>query len=206
MHSRGGPRHTHFCSPHQGLSESYMVYGYWSWSSSCKLKFKSGPRRGPPAVLPRTAAVHFLTSTYNLNFNSNTHKPYMILKALDVLFQMPPVSPSNSLWFRRYEFLKFGEIWTQSSSTSTCSYATVELTYLQVEVELGSGILQGLKAIQGQHNCKVWALYDMLYSTWVTLRDVFNLGPKIERFGAPISKNPAQQRMHGRVKCFSGLI
>ena len=88
MHSKGGPRHTHFCSPHEGLSESYMVYGYWSWSSSCKLKFKSGPRRGPPAVLPRTAAVHFLTSTYNLNFNSNTHKTYMHLKALKELYKM----------------------------------------------------------------------------------------------------------------------
>ena len=130
----------------------------------------------------------------------------MILKALDVLFQMPPVSPSNSLWFRRYEFLKFWEVWTQNSSTSTCAYATVEVGYLQVEVGLGSSILQGPKVTQGQQNCKVWALYDMGYSTWVTLRNVFNLGPKIEKFGPPISKNPAQLWMHGRVECFSGLI
>ena len=46
----------------------------------------------------------------------------------------------------------------------------------------------------------------MGYSTWVTLRNVFNLGPKIEKFGPPISKNPAQQGMRGRVECFSGLI
>ena len=74
------------------LSESYMVYGYWSWSWSSKLKLKI-----PHIAVPsgRTLAVPWdryihgtLTSTYNLNFNSNTHKPYMHLKALKELYKM----------------------------------------------------------------------------------------------------------------------
>jgi hypothetical protein len=65
-----------------------------------------------PLNRDRRGPLHgvFSTSTWKTNFNSNTHKPYMILKGLDVLFKMPPVSPSNSLWFRRYAYLKLAHV------------------------------------------------------------------------------------------------
>ena len=57
------------------------------------------PRRGGPQLVH----PNFKFNLKNYNFNSNTHKLYMILKALNVLYKIVSGTLSlNSVWFRRY--------------------------------------------------------------------------------------------------------
>ena len=63
------------------------------------------PNNSLPHLFLQAMTTTSLIMSFNLqlNMNSNTHKPYMILKGLDVLFQTPPVtlwSVAQETWSR----------------------------------------------------------------------------------------------------------
>jgi hypothetical protein len=68
----------------QGFQNHIWFIGIGSWKLKLKFECAAFVRH----MRPPLTASYPLTSTFNFNFNSKTYKPYMILKALNVLYKV----------------------------------------------------------------------------------------------------------------------